>query len=57
MQGIRLRRNIEATAGLVPEDVVALTERATRATFDTDWLTDAQCAANRRIPRGHFERN
>jgi ribosomal protein S18 acetylase RimI-like enzyme len=29
---------------------VALTERATRATFYTEGLTDAQRAANRRIP-------
>ena len=40
MLDIRIRRNIEAAAGLRPEDVVELTERATRATFYTDRLTD-----------------
>lgn len=50
MLDIRIRRNIEATAGLEPGDVVALTERATRATFYTDRLTDQQVAANERIP-------
>ena len=50
MLDIRIRRNIEAAAGLRPEDVVELTERATRATFYTDRLTDEQVAANERIP-------
>jgi ribosomal protein S18 acetylase RimI-like enzyme len=50
MLDLRIRRNIEATAGLRPEDVAALTERATRATFYTDWLTAEQEEANMRIP-------
>ncbi len=50
MLGIQIRTNIEATAGLGPRDVVELTERATRATFYTDRLTDEQVAANERIP-------
>ena len=51
MLDIPIRRNIEATAGLEPGDVVELTERATRATFYTDGLTDEQVAANERIPQ------
>lgn len=51
MLDVRIRRNIEATAGLGPGDVVELTERATRATFYTDGLTEEQVAANARIPQ------
>lgn len=51
MLDIRIRRNSEATAGLEPGDAVELTERATRATFYTDRLTDEQVAANKRIPQ------
>jgi len=45
-----VRRNKEALAFLAPGDVVALTERATRATFYTDGLTTEQVRANERIP-------
>jgi ribosomal protein S18 acetylase RimI-like enzyme len=50
MPELRIRRNVEATAGLRPKDVAALTERATRVTFYADWLTAEQEEANRRIP-------
>ena len=50
MLEVRIRKNADATNGLEPGDVKALTERATRATFYTDGLTGEQVAANERIP-------
>ena len=47
---LRLQRNREA-AGLEPEEVERLTERATCSTFYADNLTPEQIEANRRIPR------
>jgi ribosomal protein S18 acetylase RimI-like enzyme len=50
MLDLRIRTDLEATAGLEVGDVVELTERATRATFYTERLTAEQVDANRRIP-------
>ncbi len=51
MLELRIRTDLEATAGLEARDVVELTERATQATFYRDGLTAEQVDANKRIPR------
>jgi ribosomal protein S18 acetylase RimI-like enzyme len=50
MPALRIRTNLEATAGLEVREVVELTERATQTTFYTEWLSAEQVEANRRIP-------
>jgi ribosomal protein S18 acetylase RimI-like enzyme len=49
MTDIRILRNGDA-AGLEPEEVARLTERATCSTFYTNGLTRQQVEANQRIP-------
>lgn len=46
----RILKNAEAALDVEQADVLALTERATRATFFTDDMTAEQLEANQRIP-------
>lgn len=48
---MKIRRNGEAVVDLEPDDVVQLTEQATRSTYYTDGLTAVQIEANERIPQ------